>query len=149
MYDTILVPTDGSDHSELAADHAMDLAEQCNATVHAVFVVEQTGPSGHWDFAVEDQEQAGEAALDAVVSRGEARGVDVEPHLRRGAPSEEIVDAATEYGVDIIVMGTQGRTGLSRIATAGSTTERVVRLTAIPTLVVGGAGVGTKVETDG
>jgi len=38
------------------------------------------------------------------------------------------------------VMGTQGRTGFSRIATAGSTTERVVRLTAVPTLVVGGSG---------
>jgi len=58
------------------------------------------------------------------------------------SPSEEIVDAATDYEVDLIVMGTQGRTGISRIATAGSTTERVVRLTEIPTLVVGGAGTG-------
>lgn len=147
MYDAILVPTDGSDQSEMAAEHAMDLAEQFETTVHALFVVEQTGPSGHWDFAVEDQETAGEAALDAVVELGEARGVEVVPHLRRGAPSETIVDAAAEYGADLIIMGTQGRTGLSRIATAGSTTERVVRLTAVPTLVVGGAGVGTKVET--
>jgi nucleotide-binding universal stress UspA family protein len=147
MYDAILVPTDGSDQSDLAAEHAMDLAEQFDATVHALFVVEQTGPSGHWDFAVEDQESAGEAALDSVVTLGEARGVDVERHLRRGAPSEVIVDAAAEYGVDLIIMGTQGRTGLSRIATAGSTTERVVRLTAIPTLVVGGAGVETTSDT--
>ena len=147
MYDAILVPTDGSDQSEMAAKHAMDLAEQFETTVHALFVVEQTGPSGHWDFAVEDQETAGEAALDAVVELGEARGVEVVPHLRRGAPSEAIVDAAVEYGADLIIMGTQGRTGLSRIATAGSTTERVVRLTAVPTLVVGGAGVGTQVET--
>ncbi len=50
---------------------------------------------------------------------GDERGVRVERHLRRGAPSEEIVDAA-----------------------AGSTTERVVRLTTVPTLVVGGAGAG-------
>ncbi len=77
-----------------------------------------------------------------MVELGDERGVDVERHLRRGTPSEEIVDAAADYAVDLIVMGTQGRTGFSRIATAGSTTERVVRLTAIPTLVVGGAGVG-------
>jgi nucleotide-binding universal stress UspA family protein len=141
MYERILIPTDGSDHSDLAIDHAMDLAEQFDATIHALFVVEETGPSGHWDFAVENQETVGEAALDAVVTLGDERGVHIKRHLRRGTPSEEIVDAATDYDVDLIVMGTQGRTGFSRIATAGSTTERVVRLTDIPTLVVGGAGV--------
>jgi len=142
MYDRILVPTDRSDHSGLAAAHAMDLAEEFGASVHALFVVEQAGPSGHWDFAVEKREALGEAALDAVVALGAERDVHVERHLRRGMPSEEIVDAAADYDVDLIVMGTQGRTGFSRIATAGSTTERVVRLTAIPTLVVGGAGAG-------
>lgn len=142
MYERILVPTDGSDHSDQAAEHAMDLAEQFGAMVHALFVVEQAGPSGHWDVAVEKQEATGEAALDAVAALGDERGVPVERHLRRGTPSEEIVDAAADYGVDLIVMGTQGRTGLSRIATAGSTTERVVRLTDIPTLVVGGAVAG-------
>lgn len=141
MYERILIPTDGSDHSDLAIDHAMDLAEQFDATIHALFVVEETGPSGHWDFAVENQETVGEAALNAVVTLGDERGVHIKRHLRRGTPSEEIVDAATDYDVDLIVMGTQGRTGFSRIATAGSTTERVVRLTDIPTLVVGGAGV--------
>jgi len=142
MYERILVPTDGSDHSGLAAEQAIDLAERFDANVHALFVVEQNGPSGHWDFAVEEQEATGEAALNAVAARGDERGVHVERHLRRGTPSEEIVDAAADYEVDLIVMGTQGRTGFSRIATAGSTTERVVRLTAIPTLVVGGAGAG-------
>ncbi|MDS0222129.1 universal stress protein [Haloarcula sp. S1AR25-5A] len=142
MYDRILVPTDGSDHSDLAIDHAMDLAEQFDAIVHVLFVVDQAGPSGHWDVAVEKQEATGEEVLDAVVALGNERSVDVERHLRRGMPSEEIVDAATDYEADLIVMGTQGRTGFSRIATAGSTTERVVRLTEIPTLVVGGAGAG-------
>ncbi|MDT3435999.1 universal stress protein [Haloarcula sp. 1CSR25-25] len=142
MYERILVPIDGSDHSDLAAEQAMTLAEQFDAVVHVLFVVEQAGPSGHWDFAVEKQEAAGEEALDAVATLGEERGVHVERHVRRGTPSEEIVDAATDYAVDLIVMGTQGRTGFSRIATAGSTTERVVRLTDVPTLVVGGAGAG-------
>ncbi|GAA0202867.1 universal stress protein [Halobaculum roseum] len=142
MYERILVPIDGSDHSDLAAEHAMNLAEQFGAMVHALFVVEQTGPSGHWDFVVEKQEEIGEEVLDTVAALGDERGVRVERHVRRGTPSEEIVDAAADYEVDLIVMGTQGRTGFSRIATAGSTTERVVRLTDIPTLVVGGAGAG-------
>lgn len=142
MYRRILVPVDGSEHSHLAAEHAMRLAVQFEASVDALFVVEQSGPSGHWDFEVEKQEAVGEEALDRTAELGEKRGVAVERHLRRGVPSEEIVDAATDYGVDLIVMGTQGRTGISRIATAGSTTERVVRLTAVPTTVVGGAGAG-------
>jgi len=44
-------------------------------------------------------------------------------------------------------MGTQGRTGVSRIATAGRATERVVRLTKIPTLVIGGAEPGIRETT--
>ncbi|NHX36153.1 MULTISPECIES: universal stress protein [Halolamina] len=141
MYARILVPTDGSDHGQLAAEHAMDLADRFGGAVDALFVVEEAGPSGHWDFEVEKQEAAGERALDAVAAMADERGVVLERHLRRGTPAEEIVDAAADYGVDLIVMGTQGRTGFSRIATAGSTTERVVRLTEIPTLIVGGAGV--------
>jgi nucleotide-binding universal stress UspA family protein len=142
MYGRILVPTDGSDHSDLAAEHAIGIAEQSGGVVHALFVVEQAGPTGHWNVPVERQEETGEEALDVMAARGNEHGIEVKRHLRRGTPTEEIVDAANDYEVDLIVMGTQGRTGFSRIATAGSTTERVVRLTDIPTLVVGGAGTG-------
>jgi nucleotide-binding universal stress UspA family protein len=138
MYQRILVPTDGSEPSEQAAEHAIDLAAAFDATVDALFVVEDA--VGHWDMAVEKEEEAGERALDAIAVLGERHGVTVNRHLRRGRPAAEMVDAAAEYGADLIVMGTQGRTGFSRIATAGSTTERVVRLTAVPTLVVGGSG---------
>ena len=137
MYQRILVPTDGSARSEQAAEHAIDLAAAFDATVDALFVVEEAGR--HWDMAVEKEEAVGEDALDTVAELGEQRGVPVERHLRRGQPAAEIVDAAADYSANLIVMGTQGRTGFSRIATAGSTTERVVRLTAVPTLVIGGS----------
>lgn len=144
MYDTILVPTDGSEPSELAAEHAIDIASRYGATVHALFVVDATGPGGHWDMVVEEQESDGERALDAVEALGEDAGVAVEKHLRRGRPYEEIVDAAADYAADLAVMGTHGQTGFDRIASAGSTTERVVRLTQVPVLVVGGAERGER-----
>lgn len=141
MYDSILVPTDGSDASEEAVDHAIDLAVDQGATVHALYVVDQTYPAAsHWDMVVEKEEELGERALDDVVAAGDAAAVSVERHLRRGVPHEEIIDAAHDYGVDLVVMGTTGRTGLGRFMAAGSVTERVVRYTTVPVLVVGGAG---------
>ncbi len=141
MYDSILVPTDGSDPAETAVEHALDLAAEHGATVHALYVVDRRYPAAtKYDMVIEGMEEEGEAALDATAAAGERAGVAVERHLRRGVPHEEIVDAAVDYGVDLVVMGTHGRTGFDRIASAGSVTERVVRLMTLPVLVVGGAG---------
>lgn len=139
-YERILVPTDGSEPSETAVEHAVDIAAQYGAAVDALFVVDRSYPAAsHWDMYVEEQEETGEAALDRAVAAGETAGVTVERHLRRGTPHEEIIDAADDYDSDLIVMGTHGRTGLDRFASTGSVTEKVVRITAVPTLVVGGA----------
>lgn len=140
MYDRILIPTDGSDPSERAAEHAVDLAAEFEAAVDVLFVVDEAGPGSHWDVAVERQEETGERAIDAVREIAVAADISIEPHLRRGTPYEEIVAAANEYGSALVVMGTHGRRGFDRLLTAGSTTERVVRLSTVPVLVVGGAG---------
>lgn len=137
MYGTILVPTDGSDGSMAAVEHAVDLAAAFDAAVHALYVVDQTYPAvSKYDFVTEEEEETGETALDAVVAAGEEAGVAVERHLRRGVPHEEILAAVDDYGADLVVMGTHGRTGLDRVAHAGSTTERVVRLAEVPVLTV-------------
>ena len=135
MYDEILCPTDGSPGSDVAVEHACSLAELADARVHALFVVDETiaGADG-WDVVVEREEERGEEALDAVAAAGDARGVPVERHLRRGRPHEEILDAAGDYGVDLIVMGTHGRTGVGRFLAAGSVAERVVRHSEAPVL---------------
>ncbi len=135
MYDELLLPTDGSDGTAAAIENARYVAELADARIHALFVVDH-GITGapEWDVVVEREEERGEDALEAVAAAGAERGIDVEKHLRRGRPHEEILDAAGDYGVDVIVMGTHGRTGVSRFLTAGSVAERVVRHSEVPVM---------------
>ncbi|MFD1571605.1 universal stress protein [Halorubrum laminariae] len=141
MYDAICCPTDGSRGSDAAVEHACNLAALADARIHALFVVDNSVPGvGEWDMAVEREEARGERALDAVTEAGERCDVPVERHLRRGRVHEEILDAAEQYEVDLIVMGTHGRTGLGRFLSAGSVAERVVRHSAVPVLTVRATG---------
>jgi nucleotide-binding universal stress UspA family protein len=135
-YDRILTPTDGSDPSTRGVDRAIELADRFGATVHALYVVDQSNRAGDWDVVVERQETAGEAALDDAAERGEASGVEIERHLRRGVPAAEILGFVEGVDVDLIVMGTHGRSGIDRIRHAGSTTERVIRGASVPVFAV-------------
>jgi nucleotide-binding universal stress UspA family protein len=138
MYDTILVPTDGSDHAVRAAEHGLYLARAFDATVHLLNVVDVQAAAGLFDAGgvdrafVERLEASGEEAIDAAEAvAGETDRVRTA--LVRGAPPEAIIEYAGEHGVDLIAMGTHGRTGLDRYV-AGSVTERVVRRADVPVL---------------
>ncbi len=135
-YDRILTPTDGSDPSNRGVDRAVELAAHFDSTLHALYVVDQANRAGDWDIVVERQEADGESAIDDVAERAEAAGVEVEKHLRRGAPAEEVLGFVAEADVDLVVMGTHGRSGIDRIRHAGSTTERVIRGASVPVLAV-------------
>jgi len=134
--DRIVAPTDGSPPSERGVDRAIDLAGQLDATVHTLYVVNQSHRPGDWDIVVERQETAGETALENAESRSAAAGVDVEKHLRRGHPADEILAFVDETDIELIVMGTHGRNGINRLKHAGSTTERVLRGATVPVLAV-------------
>lgn len=137
MYQTILIPTDGSPCATRAVTRGLDLAERLESDVHALYVVDTNrGPESQWDFYVERREEEGETALDAVVERAREYGRSVTPHLRRGTPSEVIVDFAAEYDVDLVVMGTCGRSGLKQLLRPGSTAERVIQQCISPVVVV-------------
>lgn len=140
MYDTILVPTDGSDHSVRAAEHGYYLAELFDATVHVLNVVDVRRAGGAFDAGGVDQEfvERLEAEGREAAERIEAVGAEreqgsVTTAVVRGEPSETVLDYADDHGVDVIAMGTHGRTGLDRYV-AGSVTERVVRLATAPVL---------------
>ncbi len=137
MYERILVPTDGSECAAAAEARAVALAEQYGATVYALFVADvRMSPvyGGTTDDEVRDLLDE-DLPTDAVVERCEAAGVPVETAIRVGVPARAIREYAEEVGADLLVVGTHGRTGLDRLL-LGSVSERVVRTSPVPVLVV-------------
>lgn len=138
MYESILVPTDGSAGVQRAIDHALDLANLSDASLHALYVVETPGAAAIPEAQVltmEDAlEEAGRDAVEQIDSRAGDRKVPAVTAIRHGVPHEEILEYADAEGIDLIVMGTHGRSGLDRML-LGSVTENVIRKSDVPVLV--------------
>ncbi|MFC7115122.1 universal stress protein [Natronoarchaeum sp. GCM10025703] len=136
-YDRIVIPTDGSDAAERAAETALDVAEKYDADVHVVYVIDPT------TFDLEDAprsiigmlKEGGRTATDEVAAMARERGLDAGTDILRGVPSEELLEYASGVDADLIAMGTRGRAvGSGRLM--GSTTARVVRRSSMPVLTV-------------
>jgi len=139
MYETILVPTDGSACAVAAAEHAVDLAARYDATVHALYVVDVrmspvTSGMDH-DEIRELFEASSEDPARDVVAQAERAGVPAVEAIEVGVPHEVVREYVTDHGIDLVVMGTHGRTGLEHTL-LGSLTERVVRSVDAPVLTV-------------
>jgi nucleotide-binding universal stress UspA family protein len=139
MYSRILVPTDGSDGMDRVTEHALGLAELCEATVHVLYIVEEAAYASVPDDARERVREAlegdGRSATKTVAERALERGVPVEREIRWGDPAATIVAYAVENDVDLVVMGTRGKTGFERYL-LGSVAEKVVRVSPIPVVTV-------------
>lgn len=138
MYDHILVPTDGSEGALGAADEAIGLASEYDATLHVLYAVNESAipPDAGAGQVIESLESAGAEAIEEIADLAREGGVeDVETTVAMGAPHRAILDYASEHGIDLIVMGTHGRTGLDRYL-LGSVTEKVVRKADAPVLTV-------------
>ncbi|WP_323676098.1 universal stress protein [Halorubellus sp. PRR65] len=147
MYEHVLVPTDGSETAEHAVDEALEVASRFDATVSALYVVdtdsvgislgtEQVDRIRQGRFGeMDDLESRASDATRFVAERARERGLDVEEHARAGRPASVIADFADDENVDLIVMGSHGRSGLSRVV-LGSVTEHVLRETHRSVLVV-------------
>jgi nucleotide-binding universal stress UspA family protein len=144
MYDSVFVPTDGSDGSAIAIEHAIELAERYDADLHTYYVIESVQMAETIDdFTDTDMygrlEDAGRGAVDEVVERAQTAGIDgVESSVDLGIPHEAILDYVDEHDIDIVVMATAGRTGDER-EIIGSVTEKVIRSAPVPVVVVNAA----------
>ncbi len=136
---TILVATDFSETAEAGLDWAIDLAKAHGARidlVHALMMPNQMGdylPSP--PDMTEQLRQAALGRLDESASRVRDAGVEVQPELLLGLPSQTILEAAGAAAADLIVVGTLGLTGIRHLL-LGSTAERVVQRAACPVLTI-------------
>lgn len=141
MYDDVLVPTDGSAGSATAAEHAIDLAERHDASLHTLYVLETEQvvdqiPDFEDSSIFDRLADAGQQAVDDV--RAQAADADIDAlttAVEQGVPHEEIGDYVDSHNIDVVVMATEGRTGPSR-ELIGSVTETVVRSSPVPVLAV-------------
>ncbi|EMA47915.1 universal stress protein [Halococcus saccharolyticus] len=138
MYDTILIPTDGSDEARKAAQHGIELAATLGTTVHTLYVMDLPGVPRALSIR-DDEEQVrreyreyGERVTEEVDEMASDAGVECVTAIKSGTIHEEIVKYADDEGVDAIVMGTgyQGRFG----ALLGTIAEKVVRLSTVPVI---------------
>lgn len=132
----ILVPVDFSQDSEEAVGCAIGLARQFQARLtllHAIYVPEaaEVNLAAYLDKIQSESDQL----MAACRKRVEDAGVTVDSLVVRGVPSHRITETAQEQQVDLIVMGTHGRTGLRHML-IGSVAERVVRHASCPVMVV-------------
>jgi nucleotide-binding universal stress UspA family protein len=151
MYKHILYPTDGSEGAEAAMEHVRQIAEAFDATVHVLHVIDtrqfKVGMGSNYLSGVksytgdrpteEERRRALEERAEPFVEEvaAELEGIDTVPVAREGNPHEVILDYLDENDIDLVVMGTEGHTGVERYL-LGSVSEKVVRLADAPVVTV-------------
>jgi universal stress protein A len=142
----LLVPIDFSEHSDKTVECATQLASLTGATIRLLHVFQipvfaESYYRGLYltDDQIKRQVEAAESEaneqLSRVASQLSAEGINVTSVLRPGYAFEEIVSAAKELEVDLIIIGSHGHTGFKRLL-LGSTAERVVQYAPCSVLVV-------------
>jgi nucleotide-binding universal stress UspA family protein len=141
----ILVPVDFSDHSQRAFDVAIGLAKTFGAELHLLHCY-QIHPTSIAPYGIvvpetfeHDIRMAALQRLSEWREKATAQGVRAREHITAHFPAEEIAATAEHLGVDLIVMGTRGLTGLKHVL-LGSVAERTIRIAKCPVLTVKGAG---------
>jgi len=138
VYKKILIATDGSDKNRDAVQEGLKIAAACNSVVYLVYVIDTgtisavpTDVAGGSMYQVLEEE--GRRAMEKAGNL--AGGLKSECLLLAGKPAPEIIRFAGENGVDLIVIGTKGKTGIERLL-LGSVAENIIRSAHCPVLVV-------------
>ena len=130
MFNTIMVPTDGSEYSKKAEDTALDLAKKLGSTVVAVHIIDDK-----LIYPYEVLEEEGKAILKEVQEKGREMKVDVHEILIVGSPTHDMAKITEKAGADLVVLSTHGKTGLERLI-MGSVAENALKKISVPVLLV-------------
>ncbi len=137
-YKNILVPTDGSEYSFYAAEHAVYLAKALGAKLYALSVV--NAPLAfhagiHYAESKVDMEKAAQEAVQKIKALSGENGVECQEMIVEGDPKTAIVDVACTVNADCIVIGSIGMSALERVL-IGSVSDSVLRHAPCPVLMV-------------
>lgn len=136
---TILVPVDFSPGALHALNFAVSLARRLGSSIVLVHVMDSIYVSGRFDsrrlrsLRAETHEES-KRLLSALAKRRVRPQVPVRHYLLKGTPSAKIVEMASRTDADLIVMGSEGRSGIKRLL-VGSVAEKVIRLARCPVLI--------------
>ncbi len=135
----ILMATDGSRNVEKAVDYAITIANISGAKLVALYVVNPDEYEPAIKYTGKDVVdllyKRGEEAIQKVKLEAELKKIPCEGVVLEGNPAKKIVEYAKEKNFDLIVMGTMGRSGISKFM-IGSVAEKVVRTSPVPVLTV-------------
>jgi len=145
MYNKILVPLDGSELAECVLPHVEAIAKGCQTTnIIFIRVVEpvvlpvadgEYFSSNVWT-QIESQEKAiAVSYLNEIVNRVQYEGINVEAKVILGRVADSIVDYVIKNGVDLIIIATHGRSGVSRWL-RGSVANRILHAIRAPILMI-------------
>lgn len=138
-YESVLVPTDGSDTAERALELGVDLASEYGASVHLLSVVDvaSLGVDVHSEIQVDVLEDRAESFVDDARTYAEANSESaIEASTDHGTSVHRAINSyVADHDVDVVVLGTHGRAGIDRWL-LGSVAEKVVRTSNVPVMTV-------------
>lgn len=143
VFKKILVPVDGSPTAHKALNYALKMAKADQAEVRLIYCIDELSLLSSHEYSGEMAQMARQSGHDILKSSMEltqAAQVKADTRLidRAGQRlGESVADAASDWGADLIVLGTHGRRGLGRIL-LGSGAEQVMRSARVPVLMVRG-----------
>ena len=142
LYKKILIATDGSEPNKKAVTYGIELARLSGAKVNVAYVVDTAAfasvpMDAGWEMMYELLQKEGNEAIQQIVDDAKASGIDIEGSLLEGHPSHEIIEFSQNNEIDVVVLGTLGKSGLDRFL-LGSVAEKVTRNSKVPVLVVRG-----------
>jgi len=140
-YKTILVPTDGSDYSYYAAEHAVYIAKSIGSKIYILNVVDTSlafHAGIHMSESKVEMENSAKEAIDKIKVLCDANGVVSEEVIVKGKPANAILEFATKIGADCIVIGSLGVSAIEE-AFVGSVSKSVLNNAKCPVLLVRGA----------